>query len=114
MALWMSPGQATAVAAPRAIRSPGLPMRLTYRTALVLETIATRPGISNRIVADLAGITDQGQISKLLARLERLGLTENTGEGHSRGESNAWSLTPLGRQVARRLGASARDEKEIA
>jgi AcrR family transcriptional regulator len=92
----------------------GVPMRLTYRTALVLEAIATRPGVSNRVVADLAGVTDQGQISKLLSRLERLGLTENTGEGHAKGEPNAWGLTVLGRQVARRLGTGARDQKEVA
>ncbi len=92
----------------------GVPMRLTYRTALVLEAIAKRPGVSNRVVADLADVTDQGQISKLLSRLERLGLTENTGEGHAKGEPNAWTLTPLGRQVARRLGTSTRDQKEVA
>jgi AcrR family transcriptional regulator/DNA-binding MarR family transcriptional regulator len=92
----------------------GVPMRLTYRTALVLQAIAERPGASNRIVGDLAGVADQGQISKLLARLERLGLIENRGEGHARGERNAWRLTALGRQVARRLGANSRDRKEGA
>jgi DNA-binding MarR family transcriptional regulator len=85
-------------------------MRLTYRTTLVLEAIAHRPGVSNRMVADLAGVTDQGQISKLLARLERLGLVENTGVGHAKGERNAWALTPLGHQVARRLGTSNSDQ----
>jgi AcrR family transcriptional regulator len=88
----------------------GVPMRLTYRTTLVLEAIAHRPGVSNRMVADLAGVTDQGQISKLLARLERLGLVENTGVGHAKGERNAWALTPLGHQVARRLGTSNSDQ----
>jgi AcrR family transcriptional regulator/DNA-binding MarR family transcriptional regulator len=91
----------------------GVPMRLTYRTALVLEAIAQRPGVSNRIVAELAGVSDQGQISKLLSRLERLGLIENTGAGHVKGEPNAWSLTPLGRQVAQRLSTSTHDEKEV-
>ncbi len=37
------------------------------------------------VVADEAGISDQGQISKLLRRLERLGLIEIAGEGRSRG-----------------------------
>lgn len=87
----------------------GVPMRLTYRTARVLATIAECPGISNRVVGELAGVPDQGQISKLLARLERLGLTAKTGDGHSKGESNAWSLTPLGLQVARRVDPSDRD-----
>jgi AcrR family transcriptional regulator len=90
----------------------GIPMRLTYRTALVLEAIAMRPRVSNRLVAELAGVTDQGQISKLLARLERLGLAENTGVGHAKGEPNAWTLTALGRQVAQRFGTNTRDKEE--
>ena len=35
-----------------------VPMRLTYRTARVLETIAERPGVSNRVVGELAGVPD--------------------------------------------------------
>jgi AcrR family transcriptional regulator len=85
----------------------GVPMRLTYRTARVLDCIDSQPGVSNRGVADRAGISDQGQISKLLARLERLGLIANMGEGHLKGEPNAWQLTPLGALVAQRLGSSA-------
>jgi AcrR family transcriptional regulator len=88
-------------------------MRLTYRTAQVLECIAGEPGISNRVVAERAGISDQGQISKLLARLERLGLAVNTGEGHAKGEPNAWTLTALGYEIARRVG-STRGEKAAA
>jgi AcrR family transcriptional regulator len=83
-----------------------VPMRLTYRTALVLDGIAKHPGASNRVVGESAGIFDQGQVSKLLARLQRLGLTANTGVGHTKGEPNAWSLTPLGVSVASRLGAT--------
>ena len=83
----------------------GVPMRLTYRTARVLETIAEEPGVSNRSVADCAGISDQGQASKLLARLERLGLIANSGVGHSKGEPNAWTLTSTGRRVAESISA---------
>jgi AcrR family transcriptional regulator/DNA-binding MarR family transcriptional regulator len=88
----------------RVRRSPsnpleGLAMRLTYRTARVLAAIAAHQGASNREVADSAGIHDQGQISKLLARLEHLGLIANNGAGQIRGERNAWSLTPKGREV---------------
>jgi DNA-binding MarR family transcriptional regulator len=80
-------------------------MRLTYRTARVLETLAVSPGASNRRVGELAGVPDQGQISKLLARLERLGLIENTSDGHSKGEPNAWRLSALGERVIAQLGA---------
>jgi hypothetical protein len=91
----------------------GLQMRWTYRTARVMEGISELPGSSNRQVADYAGIQDQGQVSKLLARLARLGLVTNNGDGHLRGEPNAWSLTPLGDRVAQRLRMSvpAPDEK---
>jgi AcrR family transcriptional regulator len=83
-----------------------VPMRLTYRTALVLDGIARNPGASNRVVGESAGIFDQGQVSKLLARLQRLGLTANTGVGHTKGEPNAWNLTALGVRVASRLSAT--------
>jgi AcrR family transcriptional regulator len=80
-----------------------VPMRLTYRTARVLEVAATHPGASNRLVGERAGIYDQGQVSKLLARLEKLGLLRNTGEGQSRGLSNAWRLTRKGAQITQHL-----------
>jgi AcrR family transcriptional regulator/DNA-binding MarR family transcriptional regulator len=81
----------------------GLNMRLTYRTLQVLAAIAMAPGASNREVADHAGIHDQGQISKLLARLQRLGLIHNTGHGQPHGEPNAWTLTPRGRDIEQAL-----------
>jgi hypothetical protein len=54
---------------------------------------------SNRQIADAAGIRDQGQISKLLARLEQLGLARNTAGGRVKGEPNAWALTERGEAV---------------
>jgi hypothetical protein len=79
----------------------GLEMRLTYRTVRVLTVIGETPGASNREVAEGSGISDQGQISKLLTRLERLELVTNTGEGQMKGGSNAWHLTDRGEQVER-------------
>ena len=90
-----------------------VPMRLTYRTARVLEAIALAPGASNRVVAERAGIVDQGQVSKLLARLQRLGLLTNTGEGHTHGEPNAWTLTPRGALLAQRLSLNTHDQHEV-
>jgi AcrR family transcriptional regulator/DNA-binding MarR family transcriptional regulator len=81
----------------------GLGMRLTYRTLQVLSAIAAQPGASNRQIADVAGVHDQGQISKLLTRLERLGLIHNAGHGQPRGEPNAWTLTTRGTRVAEAL-----------
>ena len=76
-----------------------LPMRLTYRTMRVLVSVAEHPGSSNRAIGQHAGIGDQGQASKLLARLHKLGLIENQGGDPARGEPNAWTLTNTGRQV---------------
>lgn len=84
-----------------------LEMRLTYRTVQVLQAVALQPGSSNRSIGDSSGISDQGQISKLLARLERLGLIENRGSGSVRGEPNAWTLTARGEEVHGALAAHA-------
>jgi AcrR family transcriptional regulator len=86
----------------------GLPMRITYRTLRVLGAIAEHPGASNRTVGEAADTFDQGQISKLLARLEGLGLIENTsGNGHKpTGEPNAWRLTQRGGEIERALRVS--------
>jgi len=82
-----------------------LEMRLTYRTVRVLMAIAAHPGSSNRVIAETAEVADQGQMSKLLARLHHIGLIENTGGGATRGEPNAWTLTDKGWRVQ---GAIAR------
>jgi AcrR family transcriptional regulator/DNA-binding MarR family transcriptional regulator len=79
----------------------GLDMRLTYRTMRVLSFIDEHPRASNREVAEGAGIADQGQMSKLLARLERLGLLSNSGAGQRHGSCNEWRLTDRGKSVER-------------
>jgi AcrR family transcriptional regulator len=76
-----------------------LPMRLTYRTLRVLNAISEQPGASNRMIGDAAGASDQGQISKLLARLEKLELVANSGLGQAYGDCNVWRLTALGEEV---------------
>jgi hypothetical protein len=104
----------------RAVSDPleSVPMRLTYRTSRVLEGVAELVGRgsdpSNREVGDYAGIQDAGQVSKLLRRLEGLGLLVNGGLGHSKGEPNAWRLTVKGEQVARSIRAHSRVESEAA
>jgi AcrR family transcriptional regulator len=86
----------------------GLSIRFTYRTARVLATIASEPGASNRLIAESSGITDEGQMSRLLRRLHAAGLIENHSEGQQRGEPNAWRLTERGEAVNSTLaGAGA-------
>jgi AcrR family transcriptional regulator len=79
----------------------GVEMRMTYRTASVLAAVAERRGLTNVEISERVGIVDQGQMSKLLRRLAQLGLIENTGGGHTRGEGNAWHLTVKGKRVER-------------
>ncbi|HEX4837728.1 MAG TPA: TetR family transcriptional regulator [Solirubrobacteraceae bacterium] len=76
-----------------------LDMRLTYRTVRVLMAVAANRGSSNRVIGEASGVSDQGQISKLLSRLGKLGLVENAGVGSARGEPNAWTLTKRGEEV---------------
>ena len=91
----------------RALGNPyeGLNMRLTYRTLRVLEVIGEHPGASNREVANSAGISDQGQTSRLLLRLRDLGLIRNS-KAADRGAPNAWLLTARGEQLQRPQPAS--------
>lgn len=88
----------------------GLELRLTYRTVRVLTAAAAKPGSSNRAIGEDAGMSDQGQISKLLARLQRLGLVENITTEPQRGEPNSWALTERGWRVH----AAIRAEKDAA
>jgi AcrR family transcriptional regulator len=108
------PAPAPARRARRAEQDPlrDMPIRLTYRTARVLEGVATYPAASNRRIGEFAGIADPGQISRLVRRLERVGLVANVGGGHAKGEPNAWTLTDWGERVTRSLHAHASRERE--
>jgi AcrR family transcriptional regulator len=75
-------------------------MRLTYRTMRVLAAVHENRGESNRVIGRAAGVDDQGQISKLLGRLERIGLVQNTYVHPGKGAPNSWTLTENGRRVA--------------
>jgi AcrR family transcriptional regulator len=88
-----------------------VPMRLTYRTVRVLTAVADLSGRgthpSNREVGVASGMQDQGQISKLLTRLCKLGLIENSGAGLARGAPNAWMLTERGAEIEQAVGGRA-------
>jgi AcrR family transcriptional regulator len=90
---------------------PAPAMRVTYRTLLVLAVIRENPGASNRRIAGLAGISDQGQISRLLTRLERLGLATNTGPNQPAGGPNKWQLTLQGQQATHAAGEPSNTEE---
>ena len=88
----------------------GLRLRMTHRTLAVLLAISAEPGLSNLKLSERAGIRDQAQISRLLARLSHLGLIENTGGGPSMGSTNAWRLTVRGSRWIRRWHKGSQPE----
>jgi DNA-binding MarR family transcriptional regulator len=111
-------GQATAAAElmgrsasePVSARAAGaavrLPLPFHHRTALVLGAIARVPRLSNREVAEAAGLADKGQTSHLLRRLAQRGLIEKVAPRSGSRRENAWLLTPSGRRVVKLLGAT--------
>ena len=102
-----------------AVGEPAAPLdfRLTVRTHLVLTAVA-RLGErgsdpSNREIASAAGVRDQGQISRLLARLEGLGLLGNQhAAAETQGSAKAWRLTARGEEVLQ--ASTARDTSGLA
>jgi IclR helix-turn-helix domain len=83
-----------------------LPVPFHHRTALVLSAIARAPRLSNREIAEAAGLTDKGQTSHLLRRLAQRGLIEKVAPRSGSRRENAWLLTPSGRRVVKLLGSA--------
>jgi AcrR family transcriptional regulator len=72
-----------------------------YRVRLCLLHVAANPGASNRDVANGIGVSHQGQVSSLLARLAGMGLLVKRQGGP--GYPNEWSLTAAGELVVAAL-----------
>jgi AcrR family transcriptional regulator/DNA-binding MarR family transcriptional regulator len=88
-------------------RTSGSRAGLTVRTYAVLAAVSEHPGVSNREVSDLVRVSDQGQISRLMARLAEQGLLENAG-GHIQGVAKAWRLTARGEELVHANRPAAR------
>jgi|GEM_PF-2738069 len=78
--------------------SEGPEMPLGYRFCRVLAVIAAHAGASSREVAEAAGISDEGQISRILTRLRSLGLIRDSGQW-CMGQPHSWRLTAQGRRA---------------
>ncbi len=78
--------------------------RMDRRAVSVLRVIGDQPWLYSREVALRAGIKDQGQIARLLARLTGLGLVEGARDAHRKGTPNAWRLTASGEQLDQAIG----------
>jgi AcrR family transcriptional regulator/DNA-binding MarR family transcriptional regulator len=72
--------------------------RLTVRTQMALAAVAGRPGLNNREVSEIIGLSDQGQISRMMKRLSEQDLVENT-QAHTKRLARAWRLTRQGEAV---------------
>jgi AcrR family transcriptional regulator/DNA-binding MarR family transcriptional regulator len=72
--------------------------RLTVRTQMALAAVSGRPGLNNREVSEAIGLADQGQISRMMRRLQDQGLIENT-QAHTNRQARAWRLTADGEAV---------------
>jgi DNA-binding IclR family transcriptional regulator len=73
--------------------------RVNPRASLALSVIGADPGLNNKQVASRAGVINGGHASRLLGRLERLGLIENARASDRRFGAKAWTLTSAGEKV---------------
>jgi DNA-binding MarR family transcriptional regulator len=80
------------------VQDPG--KRLSHHREIeVLAVLAGDPGLNNREVALRAGIKDRAHISRLMARLVRLGLVEDTSAPARPAGVKAWRLTHSGKKL---------------
>jgi DNA-binding MarR family transcriptional regulator len=86
-----------AVSWPSGSSSP-VDYRLTARAQMALAAVAGRPGLNNREVSEVIGLADQGQVSRMMKRLQEQGLVENT-QAHVKRLARAWRLTVDGEAV---------------
>ena len=71
--------------------------RLTVRTQMALAAVGGRPGLNNLEVSEIIGLADQGQISRMMKRLQTQGLVENA-QGHTNRQVKAWRLTGMAKR----------------
>jgi AcrR family transcriptional regulator len=72
--------------------------RLTVRTQMALAAVAASPGLNNREVSEMIGLSDQGQISRMMRRLAEQDLIEDT-QAHTKHLARAWRLTTDGQAL---------------
>jgi predicted transcriptional regulator len=82
---------------------PAIPNN-AHRVRECLLFLAEHPDSSNRELATGIGITDQSQMSRLLASLARENLATKRSEGI--GKRNAWQLTTHGEEITRMLASA--------
>jgi AcrR family transcriptional regulator len=71
--------------------------RISPRSLELLRAVGEAPDASNRALSRRTGVADEGQISRMLGRLEQMGLVSNRRPG--RAGRNAWTLCAKGAQL---------------
>jgi DNA-binding MarR family transcriptional regulator len=88
------------------LKDPG-GRRNRHRAPVVLRAIADEPGLSNRELALRAGVKNESQISRVLARFASAGVIEDTRDADRPGLPNAWQLTREAKELERALRGEA-------
>jgi hypothetical protein len=92
-------------------------LRRAPRMTMALLHIAGTPRASNREIAAAIGVAGDAQISRLLARMQNLGLICNRTQAVNDGGANSWQLTPDGTRAVTALkdslAESARSQREF-
>lgn len=78
--------------------------RLDRRCISLLRAIGEQPWLRNSELAGRVGVKHGREISKALARLERLGLIANKRDAGHGGGPNAWRLSAAGEELDRAIG----------
>lgn len=81
--------------------------RVSSRASLVVSIIGAEPELNSKELASRAGVMNDGHASRLLARLERLGLIENARGPDRRLGAKAWRLTTAGEKLAAAIAREA-------
>jgi AcrR family transcriptional regulator/DNA-binding MarR family transcriptional regulator len=74
------------------------PIVVPTRTQMALAAVAGRPGLNNREISEIIGLSDKSQVSRMMRRLSDQGLVENT-LARSKRQVMAWRLTSDGEAV---------------
>jgi DNA-binding MarR family transcriptional regulator len=88
---------------------PGRASVIAPRRHETLVFLLTHPDASNREIAAGLGIMDEAQASRLLARMEDLGLIRNRNP-YTPGAANSWQLTADGRRLLHALEDTGGEE----
>ena len=71
--------------------------------------LVANPNASTRELADAAGVSDEAEATRLLARMEELGLISSR-NANSSGAFKAWQLTADGRRLVQAIESRRGDQ----